>query len=150
MKNNIVIRLENTLFNTNNINKHLPKAKDKANYVKTSLQKCKFNDGFGDIIVFLKHMCSIKHIKINLVTSFKREYVYKLLEINDLHFVDLCSTIESAIGNDKSTIVISASENDLQYAMQNNVDCIKYPANTNDIFAAIGVRKATKPLEIAA
>ena len=30
MKNNIVIRLENTLFNTNNINKHLPKAKDKA------------------------------------------------------------------------------------------------------------------------
>lgn len=32
MKNNIVIRLENTLFNTNNINKHLPKAKDKANY----------------------------------------------------------------------------------------------------------------------
>ena len=95
-------------------------------------------------------MCSIKHIKINLVTSFKREYVYKLLEINDLHFVDLCSTIESAIGNDKSTVVISASENDLQYAMQNNVDCIKYPANTNDFFAAIGVRKATKPLEIAA
>lgn len=121
MKNNIVIRLENTLFNTNNINKHLPKAKDKANYVKTSLQKCKFNDGFGDIIVFLKHMCSIKHIKINLVTSFKREYMYKLLEINDL-----------------------------QYAMQNNVDCIKYPANTNDIFAAIGVQKATKPLEKAA
>ena len=32
MKNNIVSRLENTLFNTNNINKHLPKAKDKANY----------------------------------------------------------------------------------------------------------------------
>ena len=122
MKNNIVIRLENTLFNTNNINKHLPKAKDKANYVKTSLHKCKFNDGFGDIIVFLKHMCSIKDIKINLVTSFKREYVYKLLEINDLYFVDLCSTIESAIGNDKSTVVISASENDLQYAMQNNVD----------------------------
>lgn len=150
MKNNIVIRLENTLFNTNSINRHLPKAKNKSSYIKTCLQKCKFNDGFGEIIVFLKHMCSIKHIKVNLVTSFKREYVYKLLEINGLHFVDLCSTIESAIGNDKSTIVISSNDNDLQYAMQNGVDCIKYPAGTNDIFAAIGVRKATKPLDKAA
>ena len=150
MKNNIVIRLENTLFNTNCINKHLPKAKNKSSYIKTSLQKCKFNDGFDDISVFLKHMCLIRHIKVSIVTSFKHDYVYKSLEISDLNFVGLHSTIESAIGNDKSTIVISSNDGDLQYALQNGVDCIKYPAGTNEIYAAIGVRKAPQPRNKAA
>ena len=43
MKNNIIIRLENTMFNTKNIENHLPKAKEKNDNVKTSLPKCKIN-----------------------------------------------------------------------------------------------------------
>ena len=49
MKNNIIIRIENTMFNTKNIENHLPKAKDKNDYVNTSLPKCKVNNNLLEI-----------------------------------------------------------------------------------------------------
>ena len=92
MKNNIIIRLENTMFNTKNIENHLPKAKDKNDYVNTSLPKCKINHNLLEINELLSKMKSIgKNVNITIVTSFRGNCVFKLLENNKIFGVEVCS-----------------------------------------------------------
>lgn len=140
MKNNIIIRLENTLFNTNNINKHLSKAKDKNQYINNNLPKCKLNNNVVEIIDFINKVKSIKKLNVIVVSQFTRDIVWKLLSNNNLTWVQLKSSIDNVCKSvDKSTtVLISTNENDLQCAMQYEIAC------TNEItINAIGVRKAT-------
>ena len=140
MKNNIIIRLENTLFNTNNINNHLSKAKDKNQYINNNLPKCKLNNDMIEMIDFINKVKSIKTVNVIVVSQFTSEIVWKLLRNNNLAWVQLKSSIENVCKSvDKSTtVLISTNENDLQCAMQYEIAC------TNEIsINAIGVRKAT-------
>lgn len=140
MKNNIIIRLENTLFNTFNINNHLSKAKDKNQYINNNLPKCKLNNDMIEMIDFINKVKSIKTVNVIVVSQFTSEIVWKLLRNNNLAWVQLKSSIENVCKSvDKSTtVLISTNENDLQCAMQYEIAC------TNEIsINAIGVRKAT-------
>ena len=140
MKNNIIIRLENTLFNTNNINNHLSKAKDKNQYINNNLPKCKLNNDMIEMIDFINKVKTIKTVNVIVVSQFTSEIVWKLLRNNNLAWVQLKSSIENVCKCvDKSTtVLISTNENDLQCAMQYEIAC------TNEIsINAIGVRKAT-------
>ena len=129
MKNNIIIRLENTLFNTNNINNHLSKAKDKNQYINNNLPKCKLNNDMIEMIDFINKVKSIKTVNVIVVSQFTSDIVWKLLRNNNLAWVQLKSS---------TTVLISTNENDLQCAMQYEIAC------TNEIsINAIGVRKAT-------
>ena len=140
MKNNIIIRLENTLFNTFNINNHLSKAKDKNQYINNNLPKCKLNNDMIEMIDFINKVKSIKTVNVIVVSQFTSDIVWKLLRNNNLAWVQLKSSIENVCKSvDKSTtVLISTNENDLQCAMQYEIAC------TNEIsINAIGVRKAT-------
>ena len=140
MKNNIIIRLENTLFNTNNINNHLSKAKDKNQYINNNLPKCKLNNDMIEMIDFINKVKSIKTVNVIVVSQFTSDIVWKLLRNNNLAWVQLKSSIENVCKSvDKSTtVLISTNENDLHCAMQYEIAC------TNEIsINAIGVRKAT-------
>ena len=140
MKNDIIIRLENTLFNTFNINNHLSKAKDKNQYINNNLPKCKLNNDMIEMIDFINKVKSIKTVNVIVVSQFTSEIVWKLLRNNNLAWVQLKSSIENVCKSvDKSTtVLISTNENDLQCAMQYEIAC------TNEIsINAIGVRKAT-------
>ena len=140
MKQNIIIRLENTLFNTNNINNHLPKAKDKKQYINNSLPKCKLNIDVIEIIDFINKVKSIKAINMIVVSQFERDVVWKLLRNNNLAWVQLKKSIEIACKNvdNESSVLISTNEQDLQCAMQYEIAC------TNELsFNAMGVRKST-------
>ncbi len=140
MKNNIIIRLENTLFNTFNINNHLSKAKDKNQYINNNLPKCKLNNDMIEMIDFINKVKSIKTVNVIVVSQFTSDIVWKLLRNNNLAWVQLKSSIENVCKCvDKSTtVLISTNENDLQCAMQYEIAC------TNEIsINAIGVRKAT-------
>lgn len=140
MKNNIIIRLENTLFNTFNINNHLSKAKDKNQYINNNLPKCKLNNDMIEMIDFINKVKSIKTVNVIVVSQFTSEIVWKLLRNNNLAWAQLKSSIENVCKSvDKSTtVLISTNENDLQCAMQYEIAC------TNEIsINAIGVRKAT-------
>ena len=140
MKNDIIIRLENTLFNTFNINNHLSKAKDKNQYINNNLPKCKLNNDMIEMIDFINKVKSIKTVNVIVVSHFTSEIVWKLLRNNNLAWVQLKSSIENVCKSvDKSTtVLISTNENDLQCAMQYEIAC------TNEIsINAIGVRKAT-------
>ena len=140
MKHNIIIRLENTMFNTNSISSHLPKAKDKDQYVRNSLPKCKMNKDAIEIIDFISKVKTIKAVKLIVVSQFKNDIVWKLLRNNNLSWIQLKNSIESACkGVDEATsVLISSDESDLQYAMRYDI------ASTNAIsFNAIGVRKTS-------
>jgi len=146
MKNTIIIRLENTMFNTKHITSHLQKAKDKNEYVNTSLPKCKMNSDMIEIIDFISKVKSMgKKIQVKIITQFKSDVVWKLLRNNNLTWIQICNSIESACkGEDKSTMIVySINEYDKQYAMQNEI------AIANEIsINEMGVRKA--PTKMAA
>ena len=143
MKNNVIIRLENTLFNTVNVSKHIAKAKDKSNYINTCLPKCKMNQDFVQLVDFVRKARSIgKTINVSVITNFSRDIVWKLLSVNNLTFVQLFSSIERAINeNDTAnTVVFTTDENDIMVATQNGVATCN-PVNES-VFGAIGVKKA--------
>lgn len=140
MKNTIIIRLENTMFNTKHITSHLQKAKDKNEYVNTSLPKCKMNSDMIEIIDFISKVRSMgKKILVRIITQFKSDVVWKLLNNNNLTWCQICNSIEIASKDqDKSSMVLySTNEYDKQYAMQNEI------AIANEIsINEMGVRKA--------
>ena len=147
MKNNIIIRLENTMFNTKNIENHLPKAKDKNDYVNTSLPKCKINHNLLEINELLSKMKSIgKNVNITIVTSFRGNCVFKLLENNKIFGVEVCSSIEQAINNEinSKTLVISTNDNDIQFATQNDVAIATNIDDKNSILESIGIKQVKK------
>ena len=139
MKNTIIIRLENTMFNTKHITNHLQKAKDKNEYVNTSLPKCKMNSDMIEIIDFISKVRSMgKKIQVRIITQFKSDVVWKLLNNNNLTWCQICNSIEIASKDqDKSSMVLySTNEYDKQYAMQNEI------AIANEIsINEMGVRK---------
>lgn len=139
MKNTIIIRLENTMFNTKHITSHLQKAKDKNEYVNTSLPKCKMNSDMIEIIDFISKVRSMgKKIQVRIITQFKSDVVWKLLNNNNLTWCQICNSIEIASKDqDKSSMVLySINEYDKQYAMQNEI------AIANEIsINEMGVRK---------
>jgi len=146
MKNTIIIRLENTMFNTKHITSHLQKAKNKNEYVNTSLPKCKMNSDMIEIIDFISKVRSMgKKIQVRIITQFKSDVVWKLLNNNNLTWCQICNSIEIASKDqDKSSMVLySTNEYDKQYAMQNEI------AIANEIsINEMGVRKA--PTKMAA
>ena len=146
MKNTIIIRLENTMFNTKHITSHLQKAKDKNEYVNTSLPKCKMNSDMIDIIDFISKVKSMgKKIQVKIITQFKSDVVWKLLRNNNLTWCQICNSIENASKDqEKSTMIVySTNEYDKQYAIQNEI------AIANEIsINEMGVRKA--PTKMAA
>jgi len=146
MKNTIIIRLENTMFNTKHVTNHLQKAKDKNEYVNTSLPKCKMNSDMIEIIDFISKVRSMgKKIQVRIITQFKSDVVWKLLNNNNLTWCQICNSIEIASKDqDKSSMVLySTNEYDKQYAMQNEI------AIANEIsINEMGVRKA--PTKMAA
>ena len=147
MKNNIIIRLENTMFNTKNIENHLPKAKDKNDYVNTSLPKCKVNHNLLEINELLSKMKSIgKNVNVKIVTSFRGNCVFKLLENNKIFSVEVCSSIEQAINNEinSKTLVISTNDNDIQFATQNDVAIATNIDDKNSILESIGIKQLKK------
>ena len=150
MKNNIIIRIENTLFNTKRFESLLAKTKDKDNFFRNGLAKCKLNEQFVEVVELLNVVHAMKNVNVNVVTDFKFEYMYKLLSINKLQYANLFSAMERAIVCDNSAIVISANDDDLQCARQKGVDCIKFPIDKDAIFNAIGVRKHVKKARKAA
>ena len=139
MKNTIIIRLENTMFNTKHVTNHLQKAKDKNEYVITSLPKCKMNSDMIEIIDFISKVKSMdKKIQVKIITQFKSDVVWKLLNNNNLIWCQICNSIEIASKDqDKSSMVLySSNEYDKQYAMQNEI------AIANEIsINEMGVRK---------
>ena len=139
MKNTIIIRLENTMFNTKHVTNHLQKAKDKNEYVNTSLPKCKMNSDMIEIIDFISKVRSMgKKIQVRIITQFKSDVVWKLLNNNNLTWCQICNSIEIASKDqDKSSMVLySTNEYDKQYAMQNEI------AIANEIsINEMGVRK---------
>jgi len=139
MKNTIIIRLENTMFNTKHVTSHLQKAKDKNGYVNTSLPKCKMNSDMIEIIDFISKVRSMgKKIQVKIITQFKSDVVWKLLNNNNLTWCQICNSIEIASKDqDKSSMVLySTNEYDKQYAMQNEI------AIANEIsINEMGVRK---------
>ena len=139
MKNTIIIRLENTMFNTKHITSHLQKAKNKNEYVNTSLPKCKMNSDMIEIIDFISKVRSMgKKIQVKIITQFKSDVVWKLLNNNNLTWCQICNSIEIASKDqDKSSMVLySTNEYDKQYAMQNEI------AIANEIsINEMGVRK---------
>lgn len=139
MKNTIIIRLENTMFNTKHITNHLQKAKDKNEYVNSSLPKCKMNSDMIEIIDFISKVRSMgKKIQVRIITQFKSDVVWKLLNNNNLTWCQICNSIEIASKDqDKSTMIVySTNEYDKQYAMQNEI------AIANEIsINEMGVRK---------
>ena len=139
MKNTIIIRLENTMFNTKHITSHLQKAKNKNEYVNTSLPKCKMNSDMIEIIDFISKVRSMgKKIQVRIITQFKSDVVWKLLNNNNLTWCQICNSIEIASKDqDKSSMVLySTNEYDKQYAMQNEI------AIANEIsINEMGVRK---------
>lgn len=147
MKNNIIFRLEKTMFNTKNIENHLPKAKDKESYVNTSLPKCKVNNNLLEINELLSKMRLIgKNINIKIVTSFRGNCVFKLLENNKVSSVEVCSSIEQALKNEinSNTIVISTNDNDIQYATQNDVAIISNIDDKISLLESIGIKQVKK------
>ena len=142
MKNTIIIRLENTMFNTNHVTNHLQKAKNKSEYVNTSLPKCKMKSDMIEIIDFISKVKAMgKNVQVKIISHFKSDIVWKLLKNNNLTWCQICSSIENASnGQDKSSMLLySTNDNDKQYAMQNEI------AVANEISVhAMGVRKATK------
>lgn len=153
MKNNIIIRLENTMFNTKNIDNHLPKAKDKESYINTSLPKCKANNNLLEINELLLRLKSIgKSISIKIVTSFRGNCVFRLLESNKISGVVVCSSIEQAFKNEinSKTVVISTNDNDIQYATQNDVAIISNIDDKNSILESIGIKQVKKRVRKAA
>ena len=146
MKNTIIIRLENTMFNTKHVTNHLQKAKDKNEYVNTSLPKCKMNSDMIEIIDFISKVRSMgKKIQVRIITQFKSDVVCKLLKNNNLTWCQICNSIEIASKDqDKSSMVLySTNEYDKQYAMQNEI------AIANEIsINEMGVRKT--PTKMAA
>ena len=139
MKNTIIIRLENTMFNTKHITNHLQKAKDKNEYVNSSLPKCKMNSDMIEIIDFISKVRSMgKKIQVRIITQFKSDVVWKLLNNNNFTWCQICNSIEIASKDqDKSTMIVySTNEYDKQYAMQNEI------AIANEIsINEMGVRK---------
>lgn len=147
MKNNIIIRMENTLFNTKTIENHLPKAKDKESYINTSLPKCKANNNLLEINELLSRLKSNgKNINIKIVTCFHGNCVFKLLANNKISGVEVCSSIEQAFkdGIDSKTVVISTNDTDIQYATQNNVASISSIDDKDSILESIGIKQVKK------
>lgn len=147
MKNNIIIRLENTMFNTKNIENHLSKAKDKESYVNTSLPKCKVNNNLLEINELLSKIRLIgKIINVKIVTSFRGNCVFNLLENNKISGVEVCSSIEQAFKNEinSKTLVISTNDNDIQYATQNDVAIATNIDDKNSILESIGIKQLKK------
>lgn len=147
MKNNIIIRLENTMFNTKNIDNHLPKAKDKESYINTSLPKCKANNNLLEINELLLRLKSIgKSISIKIVTSFRGNCVFRLLENNKIFGVEVCSSIEQALKNEinSKTVVISTNDNDIQYATQKDVAIISNIDDKISLLESIGIKQVKK------
>ena len=143
MKNNVIIRLENTLFDTVNVSKHIAKAKDRSLYLNTSLPKCKMNQEFVKLMDFVRKARSIgKTLNVSIITDFPRDVVWKLLNVNNMSFVQLFSSIERAINeNDKTrTVVFTTDEKDKTVATINGDETCD-PENES-VFGAIGVKKA--------
>lgn len=153
MKNNIIIRLENTMFNTKNIENHLPKAIDKESYVNTSLPKCKANNNLLEINELLSRIKAMgKNVNVKIVTGFRGNCVYRLLERNGVLGVRVQSTIEQAMGGceKESIVVISTSEHDKEVAMQNGVAIVSSIDNKDLILESIGLKKTKKSSQEAA
>ena len=153
MKNNIIIRLENTMFNTKNIENHLPKAIDKESYVNTSLPKCKANNNLLEINELLSRIKAMgKNVNVKIVTGFRGNCVYRLLERNGVLGVRVQSTIEQAMGGSEkeSIVVISTSEKDKEVAMQNGVAIVSSIDNKDLILESIGLKKTKKSSQEAA
>ena len=86
-----------------------------------------------------------KKIQVRIITQFKSDVVWKLLNNNNLTWCQICNSIEIASKDqDKSSMVLySTNEYDKQYAMQNEI------AIANEIsINEMGVRKA--PTKMAA
>jgi hypothetical protein len=153
MKNNIIIRLENTMFNTKNIENHLPKAIDKQSYINTSLPKCKANNNLLEINELLLRVKAMgKNVNVKIVTGFRGNCVYRLLERNGVLGVRVQSTIEQAMGGSEkeSIVVISSSEHDKEVAMQNGVAIVSSIDNKDLILESIGLKKTKKSSQEAA
>jgi hypothetical protein len=153
MKNNIIIRLENTMFNTKNIENHLPKAIDKQSYINTSLPKCKANNNLLEINELLSKIKAMgKNVNVKIVTGFRGNCVYRLLERNGVLGVRVQSTIEQAMGGSEkeSIVVISTSEKDKEVAMQNGVAIVSSIDNKDLILESIGLKKTKKSSQEAA
>ncbi|MBP5301676.1 MAG: hypothetical protein J6Y88_00325 [Bacteroidales bacterium] len=139
MKNIIIIRLENTMFNTSHISRHLQKAKDRNGYLNTSFPKCKMNGDMVEVIDFISMARALgKDIQVRIVTRFRREVVWRLLRNNSLTWCQVCDSIETAAkGEDKSGMVLfSTDESDRLYAMQNEIALAEETS-----VRAMGVRK---------
>ena len=116
------------MFNTKHITSHLQKAKNKNEYVNTSLPKCKMNSDMIDIIDFISKVKSMgKKIQVKIITQFKSDVVWKLLRNNNLTWCQICNSIENASKDqEKSTMIVySTNEYDKQYAMQNGIAIAK-------------------------
>ena len=153
MKHNIIIRLENTMFNTKNIENHLPKAIDKESYVNTSLPKCKANNNLLEINELLSRIKAMgKNVNVKIVTGFRGNCVYRLLERNGVLGVRVQSTIEQAMGGSEkeSIVVISTSEKDKEVAKQNGVAIVSSIDNKDLILESIGLKKTKKSSQEAA
>ena len=92
-----------------------------------------------EIIDFISKVRSMgKKIQVRIITQFKSDVVWKLLNNNNLTWCQICNSIEIASKDqDKSTMIVySTNEYDKQYAMQNEI------AIANEIsINEMGVRK---------
>lgn len=150
MKNNVIIRLENTLFTTKHISRHLPLAKDRSAYLESALPKCRLNPGFGEFLRFLK-ACG-KSPRVSVITEFRGDPVHKLLAANGMHGVNVVSTSDKAFANavPKDTVVFSSCPADIMAATERGIPATTDFSDSESIFKAFGVRKIQAKDSLAA
>ena len=149
MRNSIIIRLENTLFNTSNISSHLPAAKDRERYLAAALPKCRINPAFVEPLALLGPLWSIgKPVSVSIVTGFLGEVLWKLLSANGLAGARIFQSAERAIGEaGGNSVLISTDPGNLKAAEMAGVPASVDISSQEAVLGALGVRKAASGAE---
>lgn len=149
MKNNIIIRLENNLFATSHISRHLPVAKDKERYLSSALPKCKLKTAFKELPAFLASLKKMgRPTSVGIITAFRGEPLWKLLSANGFAGARVFQSAEKALSESgSSTVLFSSNPQDLLAADMAGVPSTGDLTTSESVLSALGVRKHAFKME---
>ena len=142
---NIIIRVENTLFDTARISRHLPVAKHRDEYLHSSLPKCSVNGGFTALLGLVAALrAKGRPVSLTLVTGFRGEALWRLLSANGLAWVRIAPSVARAAdgGDPARTVLLSASPEDAAEAESLGIQAVTDTRDADAVLAAAGVRRA--------
>ena len=143
MKNNIIIRLEDNLFATSHISRHLSAAKDKERYLSSALPKCKLKTAFKELPAFLASLKIMgRHTSVSIITAFRGEPLWKLLSANGFTGARVFQSAEKALSESgSSTVLFSSNPQDITAADMAGVHSTGDLTTPESVLCTLGFRK---------